>query len=167
MHSWTFASKEFCVIFSTRYKHLHTYIIQTSWYADKVGAFMPFLTVGLCSLSISCIQNIFSFCHVYFQYICFNALELHAGYDCTNSTKIVSRFVCLEFLQSPIAALFLEIRFRSRIWQLNELHLQHWRQFWICSFLLLVFFLFVCFDRERITWKNECVVKTVVQLLLW
>lgn len=49
---------------------------------------MLFLMAGLCSLSISCVQNVFV-CNVSFQYIYSSTLESYADYDCINSTNTV------------------------------------------------------------------------------
>lgn len=135
--SWTFALKEFSVIFSTGANIYHSDMLIKSEHSCH---FLQLVCVLWVSLAF---KIYFRFVLLIFSIsVCFNALELHAGYDCTNSTKIGSHFMCLEFLQSLTAALFLEMCSRSRTQQLNELHLQHWRQFSICSFSLLSCFLF-------------------------
>lgn len=52
---------------------------------------MPFLTVGLHSKYFPFVMFIFRIL------VCFNAVELHAGYNCSNSTKIVSHFAFRVF----------------------------------------------------------------------
>jgi len=89
---WTLASKQFSVVFSSQYKQLS--LRRADVLLEKVRACLLFFMVGLCSLSIPCIQNIF-LCHVSFQYVYSNNLESYADYDCTNSTNIVSHFMSI------------------------------------------------------------------------
>lgn len=59
---------------------------------EKVRVCVLIVVVGWCSLSIFCIQNIF-LCHIFFPCVYSNTLESYGDHDCTNSTKIVSRFM--------------------------------------------------------------------------